>query len=81
VLTLSFQLWLHAGRPAVAAIAQVGIRLLHGIPVIVDATHARRAWRLVLTQALQLPVPVIQEMAAALADPHFGPARADGSRR
>jgi hypothetical protein len=78
-----------------------------GIPVIVDATHARRAWRLAITQALPLPapvqwigwwlytdlptslawnatrqrpvpVPVIQEMAAALADPHFGPARSEG---
>jgi predicted kinase len=78
-----------------------------GIPVIVDATHARRAWRLAITQALPLPapvewigwwlytdlptslawnarreravpVPVIQEMAAALADPHFGPSRAEG---
>jgi predicted kinase len=78
-----------------------------GIPVIVDATHARRAWRLALTQAVGLPapvewigwwlftplptclawnarrerpvpVPVIQEMAAALADPHFGPCRAEG---
>jgi predicted kinase len=78
-----------------------------GIPVIVDATHARRAWRLAITQALPLPSPVewigwwlytdlptslawnakrerpvpvavIQEMAAALADPHFGPARAEG---
>jgi len=77
------------------------------IPVIVDATHARRAWRLAITQALELPapvewigwwlytdlptslawnakrerpvpVPVIQEMAAALADPHFGPSRAEG---
>ncbi len=78
-----------------------------GIPVIVDATHARRAWRLAITQALPLPapvqwigwwlytdlptslewntrrerpvpVPVIQEMAAALADPHFRPSRAEG---
>ncbi|MEA5414147.1 AAA family ATPase [Synechococcus sp. BA-132 BA5] len=78
-----------------------------GIPVIVDATHARRPWRLALTQALLLPAPVewigwwlytplptclewnrqrerqvpeavIQEMAAALADPHFGPSRAEG---
>ena len=78
-----------------------------GIPVIVDATQARRAWRLEITQALPLPapvewigwwlytdlptslewnsrreravpVPVIQEMAAALADPHFGPSRAEG---
>ena len=78
-----------------------------GIPVIVDATHARRPWRLAMTQALPLPalvewigwwlytdlptsltwnarreravpVPVIQEMAAALADPHFGPSRAEG---
>ncbi len=78
-----------------------------GIPVIVDATHARRPWRLAMTQALPLPalvewigwwlytdlptsltwnarreravpVPVIQEMAAALADPHFGPCRAEG---
>ncbi|MCS5699769.1 WYL domain-containing protein [Cyanobium sp. FGCU-52] len=77
------------------------------IPVIVDATHARRGWRLAITQALPLPqpvewigwwlhtplptslewnqrrerpvpVPVIQEMAAALADPHFGPCRAEG---
>jgi predicted kinase len=78
-----------------------------GIPVIIDATHARRPWRLALTQALPLPAPVewigwwlytplptclewnrhrerqvpeavIQEMAAALADPHFGPSRAEG---
>lgn len=78
-----------------------------GIPVIIDATHARRAWRLALTQSLVLPrpvewigwwlftplptclewnanrqrpvpIPVIQEMAAALADPHFGPCRAEG---
>jgi predicted kinase len=78
-----------------------------GTPVIIDATHARRAWRLAITQALPLPapvewigwwlytdlptslewnsrrqravpVPVIQEMAAALADPHFGPCRAEG---
>jgi hypothetical protein len=75
--------------------------------VIVDATHARRAWRLAITQALPLPapvewigwwlytdlptslrwnagrerpvpIPVIQEMAAALADPHFGPSRSEG---
>jgi predicted kinase len=78
-----------------------------GSPVIVDATHARRPWRLELTQALALPAPVewigwwlytplatclewnqrrsrlvpepvIREMAAALADPHFGPCRAEG---
>ncbi|MCS5693416.1 WYL domain-containing protein [Cyanobium sp. FGCU-6] len=78
-----------------------------GIPVIVDATHARRPWRLAITQALALPVPVewigwwlytplstclqwnqsrkrlvpepvIREMAAALADPVFGPSRAEG---
>ena len=78
-----------------------------GIPVIVDATHARRPWRLAMTQALPLPapvewigwwlytdlptsltwnarreravpVPVIQEMAAALGDPHFRPCRAEG---
>ncbi|MFM2079758.1 MAG: hypothetical protein RLZZ124_44 [Cyanobacteriota bacterium] len=78
-----------------------------GIPVIVDATHARRPWRLVITQALDLPVPVewigwwlytplstclqwnhnrtrlvpepvIREMAAALADPIFGPSRSEG---
>jgi predicted kinase len=78
-----------------------------GIPVIIDATHARRPWRLALTQGLLLPAPVewigwwlytplptclewnrlrerqvpeavIQEMAAALADPHFGPSRAEG---
>jgi predicted kinase len=78
-----------------------------GTPVIIDATHARRPWRLAITQALPLPatvewigwwlytdlptslewnarreravpVPVIQEMAAALADPHFGPCRAEG---
>ena len=77
------------------------------IPVIVDATHARRPWRLAITQALPLPVPVewigwwlytdlstsvewnqtrkrpvplpvIQELAAALADPIFGPSRAEG---
>jgi predicted kinase len=78
-----------------------------GIPVIVDATHARRPWRLAITQALGLsapvewigwwlytplstclqwnqtrrrlvPEPVIREMAAALADPVFGPSRAEG---
>lgn len=78
-----------------------------GVPVIVDATHARRPWRLALTQALLLPAPVewigwwlytplptclewnryrerqvpeavIREMAAALADPHVGPSRAEG---
>jgi len=78
-----------------------------GVPVIIDATHARRPWRLALTQALRLPAPVewigwwlytplpiclewnrhrerqvpeavIQEMAAALADPHVGPSRAEG---
>jgi predicted kinase len=78
-----------------------------GVPVIVDATHARRSWRLAITQALALPVPVewigwwlytslstclqwnqtrkrlvpepvIREMAAALADPVFGPSRAEG---
>jgi predicted kinase len=78
-----------------------------GVPVIVDATHARRPWRLAITQALSLPAPVewigwwlytplstclqwnqtrkrlvpepvIREMAAALADPAFGPCRAEG---
>ena len=78
-----------------------------GVPVIVDATHARRPWRLAITQALPLPgpvewigwwlytslgtclqwnqtrqrlvpEPVIREMAAALADPVFGPSRAEG---
>ena len=78
-----------------------------GVPVIVDATHARRPWRLAITQALALPTPVewigwwlhtslatclqwnhtrtrlvpepvIREMAAALADPVFGPSRAEG---
>ena len=78
-----------------------------GRPVIVDATHARRPWRLAIIQALALPAPVewigwwlytplptclewnrrrerqvpeavIQEMAAALADPHAGPCRAEG---
>jgi energy-coupling factor transporter ATP-binding protein EcfA2 len=29
-----------------------------GIPVIIDATHARRPWLLALTQALPLPGPV-----------------------
>ena len=29
-----------------------------GFPVIIDATHARRPWRLALTQALLLPAPV-----------------------
>ena len=32
--------------------------LRSGAPVIVDATHARRPWRLAITQALELPVPV-----------------------
>jgi predicted kinase len=78
-----------------------------GIPVIVDATHSRRPWRLAITQALALPAPVewigwwlytplstclqwnqtrkrlvpepvIREMAAALADPVFGPSRGEG---
>ena len=78
-----------------------------GVPVIVDATHARRPWRLTITQALALPAPVewigwwlytplatclqwnqtrerlvpeavIREMDAALADPVFGPSRAEG---
>ena len=78
-----------------------------GMPVKVDATHARRPWRLAITQALSLPVPVewigwwlytdlatclqwnqtrkrlvpepvIREMAAALADPAFGPSRSEG---
>jgi predicted kinase len=78
-----------------------------GTPVILDATHARRPWRLAITQALSLPTPVewigwwlytplstclqwnqtrqrlvpepvIREMAAALADPAFGPSRAEG---
>jgi predicted kinase len=78
-----------------------------GTPVILDATHARRPWRLAITQALVLPAPVewigwwlhtplstclqwnqgrarlvpepvIREMAAALADPLFGPCRAEG---
>ncbi|MEB3255696.1 MAG: AAA family ATPase, partial [Synechococcaceae cyanobacterium] len=78
-----------------------------GVAVIVDATHARRSWRLAITQALALPAPVawigwwlytplgtclqwnqtrqrpvpepvIREMAAALADPAFGPSRAEG---
>jgi predicted kinase len=78
-----------------------------GIPVIVDATNARRPWRLAITQALALPAPVewigwwlytplstclqwnhtrkrlvpepvIREMEAALADPVFGPSRAEG---
>jgi predicted kinase len=81
--------------------------VIAGVPVIVDATHARRAWRLAMTQALTLPtpvewigwwlytdlptsltwnarrervvpVPVVQEMAAALADTHFGPSRSEG---
>ena len=29
-----------------------------GIPVIIDATHAKRPWRLAYTQALELPRPV-----------------------
>ncbi|MCP9829320.1 ATP-binding protein [Synechococcus sp. L2F] len=78
-----------------------------GHPVIIDATHARRPWRLAFTQDLELPKPVewigwwlftplatclewnqrrprlvpepvIKELAAALADPNFGPSRAEG---
>ena len=78
-----------------------------GTPVILDATHARRPWRLAITQGLSLPAPVewigwwlytplstclqwnqtrkrlvpepvIRELAAALADPAFGPCRAEG---
>ena len=29
-----------------------------GVSVVIDATHARRPWRLSITQALQLPSPV-----------------------
>ncbi len=29
-----------------------------GTPVIIDATHARRPWRLLYTQQLQLPRPM-----------------------
>jgi len=36
----------------------------------------RLAWN--ATRQRPVPVPVIQEMAAALADPHFGPCRAEG---
>ena len=32
--------------------------IAEGVPVIVDATHARRPWRLAITQALKLPAPV-----------------------
>jgi predicted kinase len=37
---------------------RIAAALSTGAPVIVDATHARRPWRLVTTQALELPVPV-----------------------
>lgn len=86
---------------------RIGEAVEAGIPVIVDATHARRPWRLAITQALVLPrpvewigwwlftplstclewnqsrsrlvpEPVIREMAAALADPNFGPSRSEG---
>ncbi|MEB3167305.1 MAG: AAA family ATPase, partial [Synechococcaceae cyanobacterium] len=44
-------------------IRTVMLRRLHeavaaGRPVIIDATHARRPWRLLYTQVLQLPAPV-----------------------
>ena len=87
---------------------RIRVSVAAGIPVIVDATHARRPWRLAITQALTLPAPVewigwwlytplstclqwnqtrkrlvpepvIREMAAALADPVFGPSRAEGT--
>lgn len=33
-------------------------KVAEGLPVIVDATHARRPWRLAMIQALELPQPV-----------------------
>jgi predicted kinase len=37
---------------------RLGSAVAAGQPVIVDATHARRPWRLAITQALALPRPV-----------------------
>ena len=37
---------------------QLSAEVRAGRPVILDATHARRPWRLAFTQALDLPVPV-----------------------
>ena len=37
---------------------RIAASIAAGVPVIVDATHARRPWRLAITQALELPGPV-----------------------
>jgi predicted kinase len=39
-------------------VARLQEAVASGIPVIIDATHARRPWRLLYTQVLQLPQPV-----------------------
>jgi predicted kinase len=51
-----------------------------GTPVILDATHARRPWRLLYTQPLERAVPeaVIREFHAAIEHRQFGPCRAEG---
>jgi len=49
-----------------------------GTPVILDTTHARRPWRLLYTQPLELPAPVIREFHAAIEHRQFGPCRAEG---
>lgn len=46
--------------PAVEARYHARIRaaVAEGIPIILDATHGQRPWRLAITQALPLPAPV-----------------------
>ena len=36
----------------------VCVAAVQATPVILDATHARRPWRLAITQSLSLPAPV-----------------------
>ena len=46
--------------PEIEALLHKKIReaIVYGHPVIVDATHVRRPWRLAIVQALELPAPV-----------------------
>jgi hypothetical protein len=113
--TLSLLQWEGGGSATVlAADGRHGQRALTpgqqpllGVEMAEALGHARRPWRLAITQALSLPAPVewigwwlytplatclqwnqtrkrlvpepvIREMAAALADPVFGPSRAEG---
>jgi hypothetical protein len=61
--------WVVMAKSLPAAKIQIGWWLYGGLPTSL-ALNAQRTW--------PMPVPVIQEMAAALADLHFGPSRAEG---